>query len=144
MAKGEVTIYYRGPGNVLIDPYMGELDRNHQKMKWTLVDETGTGVQFAVPGGVTFPWPLNPPPTPPPTYSEWQGDVPTGDATEYRADAKFKVPHGSPNVYYLYYFTLETPSGTEVVTKVRALNAKAAGLDEQEVFDPPIENEPQP
>ncbi|HEX8252955.1 MAG TPA: hypothetical protein VF846_07410 [Thermoanaerobaculia bacterium] len=132
--KGEVTIRYWGPQNVTIEPSTGLVDRIVQKMTWKFVDETRQGRQLAVPGGIYFPWPLDPAPEPPPVYSEWPGDIPTGTGTEYTAKVNKKAPGPDP-IYYLYYIKIDTG---EIITKAKKT------VETYELIDPPIENQPVP
>lgn len=131
--KGEITITYNGPNDVIISPDPGLLDRNHQKMTWNLVTNV-PGVEFAVPGGITFP---NPPPQHDPPYTPWPGDTPAGNATQYTADAKYKVPHGDPVQTYCYLIDLVTPDGGLRIAQVQRATTN-------EIIDPPIDNEPEP
>ena len=143
--KGKVDIFVEeDPGGgwiVEIDPYLGLLDRDFQKMVWTLHTNI-PGVSFVHPtGGIVFPWPpnLNPEsgPEPAPVFTKWPGDDPTGNEKRYEADVHFRVPHGHPNQFYFYDIVLNTTTGVFRVPQVRR-------RDTHVVIDPPIENEPKP
>jgi hypothetical protein len=161
---GEITITYNGPGDISLDPPVGQLNRDFQTMTWNLVDRSGLHAKFAVPGGITFPFP---PPLPPPAYSRWDppGTTPTGDDTRYQAQANDKIPHGNPRKIYSYDIEIvrdpelnpepnakpisEKFHVPDVLAKMKQKqHGQTAGevhpIKDLEIFDPPVENQPQP
>ena len=158
---GQVTITYNGPGSITLDPAVGLLNRDVQTMNWTLVDKSGLNARFKVnsdgTGGIVFPFP---PPPPPPSYSRWNppGSVPTGNATQYSADAHDRVAHGMPAKKYSYDIHIERdttsgergrgdggPARTEEVLHVADLIGQRSRAEAgSEIFDPPVENQPLP
>lgn len=147
----EVTITYNGPGDLSIAPVTAKIDRVVQTVVWNLVDNSGLNAQFAVPGGIEFPWP---PPSPPPAYSKWNppGDTPTGNGTRYQASANDVIPHGSPRKLYKYDILIERDATPEENTSSRTTERvsaddvikKMGGNRVEEEFDPPVENQPLP
>ena len=126
---GEVFITFVSKTVVIVDPYVGVLDRDHQVMTFRLVSDDPR-VTFTETGGITFPDP------PPPGYAKWPGETPKGDRNVYTADVAFKQPDGE-TALYRYSITLDTPDGPIHVDKVQR-------ADTNEVIDPDIENRPQP
>jgi hypothetical protein len=156
---GQVTITYRGPKDVTITPSIGQINREVQTITWTLVDVSGLDAKFKVPGGIVFSWP---PPDPPPPYSRWTGTTPTGNETEYSANANDPIPHGNPSKFYSYDIVIvrkessgERAGGggedsiVEEVVHAYEVNRTAAAqarrsVSGEEIIDPPVENQPLP
>ncbi|HEY0158541.1 MAG TPA: hypothetical protein VGF28_14760 [Thermoanaerobaculia bacterium] len=127
---GEVFVTFISKDVVIVDPFLGQLDRDHQVMTWRLASDV-PGVEFAEVDGITFPGAV------PQGFTPWPGDKPTGDARTYTANVRFQVPHGEPAQKYRYLIALDTPGGRIIVDQVRSAQAN-------ELVDPDIENRPQP
>ena len=137
--KGSVTINISEDGTVTLVPPLGLLDRNIQKMQWSL--NAPERYRFAavpivfqsddLPLGF-IPW--SPPGEAPVLENDWQ----------VSAKANLKVPKGNPPVKYRYdIFVIESITGDDGLSSVQR---KLFCLDPAtlEKIDPDMENQPQP
>lgn len=143
--KGSVTINISEDGTVTLIPPVGLLDRNIQKMQWSL--NAPERYRFA-PEPIIFqttdlppgfiPW--SPPGETPVLENDWQ----------VSAKANFKVPKGNPPVKYRYdIWVIETITGEEGTVSSEPLKPLARQLfcldpATLEKIDPDMENQPQP
>ena len=143
MIKGSVTINIAEDGTVTLIPPLGQLDRNIQRMQWSL--NAPARYRFA-PEPIVFqsddlppgfiPW--SPPGETPVLENDWQ----------VTAKANLRVPKGNPPVKYRYdIFVIETITGEEgEVSAEQFLTKRLFCLDPAtlEKIDPDMENQPQP